>query len=158
MDLSLDASKRLVIGLAQAATGARDEAEALRQFSKQMIIGASRDKGDENLDEVFSRDLVSIFSSLNVLTGMTFLNQADYFRWDFSAYAWVSDPSQWGACDGLALIGMEADARFFFVTAKEAATLFVGGSVLAIRAGHADLGRWEEQWRALRETSHGSTS
>lgn len=141
-----------VVGMAEAATGKKGF-EALRQFSKQLVIGATRDEGDEDMQAVFARPLVRIFDR-EVLTHLTFANEADRFRWVFME-PWLLDPEGWreAGCDGLVLVGMDGDARFFFVPMEEALTVLQESGpavVLTVRVGHELLDGWEAQWTALR--------
>lgn len=141
-----------VLGMAQAATGEKGYA-ALRQFSKQIVLGASREQGDEDMRAVFARPLVRLFDRVDVLTHMTFANEAGRFRWVFTE-SWLLDPDAWGrkVCHGLVLVGMDGDARFFYVTGQEAPyVLQMSGNaiVLTVPVKHELLDRWETQWTAL---------
>jgi len=139
----------LVLGFAEAATGRRGY-EAMRAFAKQLIIGASRDEGAEDLTEVFSKDLLEIFG-LRVLTNISFSNEARRYRWVFSEQ-WVQDPDEWAArgCSGLILVGMDDDAEFFFLEASEASDLLQEwNGVLTVPQAYEGLTRWADQWRAL---------
>ena len=144
---------QFVVGIAEAVTGKRGY-EALRLFSKQLAIGATRDAGDEDMSEVFARELTRLYDRVEVLTRLTFANEASRFRWLFDE-PWLLDPAAWQerGCEGLVLIGMDGDARLFYVPAEEAlSVLQTSGSmfVLTVRVDHADLDRWEVQWHALR--------
>lgn len=140
-----------VMGMAEAATGKRGY-EALRQFAKQLVIGALRDEGDEDLQEVFKHEFVQV-NGRKVLARMTFANDAGFFRWLFDE-PWARDAGAWAerAVDGLVLIGMDGDARFFYVPADEALSVLQESgtmSVLTLRAEHAVLEKWAAQWTAL---------
>lgn len=142
-----------VVGMAEAATGKKGF-EALQLFAKQLVVGAVRDEGDEDMPAIFARPLVRLFDRVEVLAHLTFANEADRFRWVFTEQ-WLLDPEGWRAagCDGLALIGMDGDARFFFVPMEEALMVLQESgtaTVLTVPVEHELLIGWEEQWTALR--------
>lgn len=143
-----------VIGLAEAATGCKGY-EALRQFSKQLVVGAARDAGDERMEEVFARPLVALYGVFGVLTHLAFANDADRFRWLFLSEPWLLDPMGWEAagCDALVLVGMDGDAKFFFVPMDEALSVLQdsdGAVVLTMPTTHPLLARWADMWANLR--------
>jgi hypothetical protein len=141
-----------VVGIAEAATGEKGYV-ALKHFAKQLAIGAVRDVGTEYMPAVYARPLVRLFDR-EVLACLTFADEADCFRWVFTE-PWILDLAGWQetGCDGLALIGMDGDARFFFVPRADEAlgVLQESGAAAVIRmhVDHAQLLKWEALWGEL---------
>lgn len=144
-------TQEFVTGLAEAAT--RDRGfDALRKFAKQLVLGASREVGHEDMEQVYCRELTRVFDKLEVLARLTFANEGGFFRWYFPE-VWVACREEHASrsCDGVVLIGMDGDARFFFVGADEFSVQMqtVDSTMLVRSVSHPDLERWEQDWRAL---------
>lgn len=143
---------KLVRQFAEVITGEKGD-DALQQFSKQLVLGASRTRGNEVLTEVFQEELLAV-NGLKVLTKMTF-EIAGRFRWSFSEN-WLNDLGAWEKrdCAGIALVGMQEDARFFFLTKDDAFSSIDdsedGTFVLNIPIDHALLRNWEAQFSSLK--------